>query len=183
MPNLDYGLEKFTYDINFHSAKIASEVASKFTKNEPHKPRFVAGSIGPTNRTASISPDVNDPGFRNTSFDNLNLAYQEQITALIDGGVDILLVETVFDTLNAKAALFAINEVFQQKISIPVMVSGTITDASGRTLTGQTTEAFLISMSHFPLLSIGLNCALGAADMHPYLKVLAKNLLFNKCSP
>lgn len=175
----DYGLEKFTYDINFQSAKIAREVALKFTENEPHKPRFVAGSIGPTNRTASISPDVNDPGFRNTSFDKLNLAYQEQITALMDGGVDLLLVETVFDTLNAKAALFAIDEVFKQKkSSIPVMVSGTITDASGRTLSGQTTEAFLISMSHFHLFSIGLNCALGAADMHPYLKILAKKSSF-----
>jgi 5-methyltetrahydrofolate--homocysteine methyltransferase len=175
----DYGLQDYTYDINFHSAKIASEIASEFTEKEPEKPRFVAGSIGPTNRTASISPDVNDPGYRNTTFDELSEAYQEQITALMDGGVDLLLIETVFDTLNAKAALFAVDQVFQKRnTSIPVMVSGTITDASGRTLTGQTTEAFLISMSHFPLFSIGLNCALGAAEMYPYLKTLAKKAPF-----
>ena len=175
----DYELEEYTYDINFHSAKIASEIADLFTEKEPDKPRFVAGSIGPTNRTASISPDVNDPGYRNTTFDELNEAYQEQITALMDGGVDLLLIETVFDTLNAKAALFAADQVFQKRnTSIPVMVSGTITDASGRTLTGQTTEAFLISMSHFPLFSIGLNCALGAAEMYPYLKTLAKKAPF-----
>ena len=175
----DYGLEKYVYDINFQSAKIAKEIALKFTNKEPNKPRFVAGSIGPTNRTASISPDVNDPGFRNTSFDELNIAYQELVAALLDGGVDLLLIETVFDTLNAKAALFAVEEVFQkQNKSVPVMVSGTITDASGRTLTGQTTEAFLISMSHFPLFSIGLNCALGAADMQPYLKTLSRNASF-----
>ena len=176
---LDYGLEKYAYEINFHGAKIAKEVAVEFTIKEPSKPRFVAGSIGPTNRTASISPDVNDPGFRNTNFDKLSEAYQQQARALIDGGVDLLLVETVFDTLNAKAALHAINQVFIDiNKSIPVMVSGTITDASGRTLTGQTTEAFLVSMSHFPLFSIGLNCALGAKDMQPYLKTLAKNSTF-----
>ena len=172
---LDYGLDKFAYDINFHSAKIAKEVAQEFSQKEPHKPRFVAGSIGPTNRTASISPDVNDPGYRNIDFDTLKDAYQEQVGALIDGGVDLLLVETVFDTLNAKAALFAIEQVLEDKGErVPVMVSGTITDASGRTLTGQTVEAFLISMSHFPLFSIGLNCALGARDMHPYLKTLSR---------
>ena len=176
---LDYGLQDYAHDINFQSAKIACEVANEFTIKEPNKPRFVAGSIGPTNRTASISPDVNDPSFRNTSFDELNEAYQEQINGLIDGGVHILLIETVFDTLNAKAALFAVNQVFESRaIKLPVMVSGTITDASGRTLTGQTSEAFLISMSHFPLFSIGLNCALGAADMHPYLKTLAKKASF-----
>ena len=175
----DYGLQDYAYDINFQSAKIACEVANEFTIQEPNKPRFVAGSIGPTNRTASISPDVNDPSFRNISFDELNEAYQEQINGLIDGGVHILLIETVFDTLNAKAALFAVNQVFESRaIKLPVMVSGTITDASGRTLTGQTSEAFLISMSHFPLFSIGLNCALGAADMHPYLKTLAKKASF-----
>jgi|TARA_B110001450_G_scaffold46589_1_gene43290 5-methyltetrahydrofolate--homocysteine methyltransferase len=175
----DYGLQDYAYDINFQSAKIACEVANEFTIKEPNKPRFVAGSIGPTNRTASISPDVNDPSFRNTSFDELNEAYQEQINGLIDGGVHLLLIETVFDTLNAKAALFAVNQVFESRaITLPVMVSGTITDASGRTLTGQTSEAFLISMSHFPLFSIGLNCALGAADMHPYLKTLAKKASF-----
>ena len=175
----DYSLEEYAYDINYHGAKIAKEVAIEFTNKEPDKPRFVAGSIGPTNRTASISPDVNDPGFRNINFNELNKAYQEQIKGLIDGGVDILLVETVFDTLNAKAALFAIQEVYNElNVSLPVMVSGTITDASGRTLTGQTTEAFLISISHFPLLSVGLNCALGAKDMQPYLKTLSNKTKF-----
>ena len=176
---LDYGLEEYAYDINYHGAKLAKQVAIEFTEKEPQKPRFVAGSIGPTNRTASISPDVNDPGFRNINFEQLSAAYQEQTKALMDGGVDLLLVETVFDTLNAKAALYAINQVFKKlNKKIPVMVSGTITDASGRTLTGQTTEAFLISMSHFPLFSIGLNCALGAAEMYPYLKTLAKKAPF-----
>ena len=170
----DYGLEKYVYDINVHSAQIAKKVAEDFTNIDPSKPRFVAGSIGPTNRTASISPDVNDPGFRNTNFDQLVVAYKEQVKGLIDGGVDVLLVETVFDTLNAKAALYAIEEAFTElNVKVPVMISGTITDASGRTLTGQTTEAFLISISHFPLLSVGLNCALGAKDMQPYLKTLA----------
>lgn len=165
----DYELESAVYEINYQSAKIAKEVADEFTD----KPRFVAGSIGPTNRTASISPDVNDPGFRGVSFDQLVFAYSEQINALMDGGVDILLVETVFDTLNAKAALYAIDEVFEQRSEkLPIMVSGTITDQSGRTLTGQTTEAFLISLSHMPLLSIGLNCALGASLMRPYLQIL-----------
>lgn len=169
----DYGLENAVYDINYHGAKIAREVADEFTAKEPHKPRFVAGSIGPTNRTASISPDVNDPGFRAISYDELVTAYKQQVNALIDGGVDILLVETVFDTLNAKAALFAIDEVLEERnSSVPVMISGTITDQSGRTLTGQTTEAFLISVQHFPLLSIGLNCALGASMMRPYLQIL-----------
>jgi 5-methyltetrahydrofolate--homocysteine methyltransferase len=145
----DYGLEQFVYDINYHSAKIAKEVADEFTAKNPDKPRFVAGSIGPTNRTASISPDVNDPGFRGITFDELVGAYKEQVNALMDGGVDILLVETIFDTLNAKAALFAIDEVYEDRgVKLPIMVSGTITDQSGRTLTGQTTEAFLISVSH-----------------------------------
>ena len=176
---LDYGLENYAYDINFHGAKIAKEVATEFTQKEPSKPRFVAGSIGPTNRTASISPDVNDPGFRNINFQQLNIAFQEQAKALIEGGVDLLFVETIFDTLNAKAALYAISQVFKDlKKSIPVMVSGTITDASGRTLTGQTAEAFLISMSHFPLLSVGLNCALGAKEMKPYLKTLSNKSSF-----
>jgi len=165
----DYGLEDAVYAINFESAKIAKEVCAEFTD----RTRFVAGSIGPTNRTASISPDVNDPGFRAVNFDDLVLAYKQQVNALMDGGVDILLVETVFDTLNAKAALFAIDEVFDEREhKIPIMVSGTITDQSGRTLTGQTTEAFLISLSHMPLLSIGLNCALGASMMRPYLQIL-----------
>ncbi len=175
----DYHLEKAVYDINFHSAKIAREVADEFTKLDPSKPRYVAGSIGPTNRTASISPDVNDPGFRAITFDALKEAYTEQVQALIDGGVDLLLVETVFDTLNAKAALFAIDEVFEQiGRKLPIMVSGTITDQSGRTLTGQTTEAFLISISHMPLLTVGLNCALGASMMRPYLQVLDRKTPF-----
>jgi 5-methyltetrahydrofolate--homocysteine methyltransferase len=175
----DYALEKFVYDINYESARIAREVAEEFTQRNPDKPRFVAGSIGPTNRTASISPDVNDPGFRGVTFDDLVEAYKEQVTALIAGGVDMLLVETVFDTLNAKAALFAIDVVFEeQDRSIPIMVSGTITDQSGRTLTGQTTEAFLISIAHMPLLSVGLNCALGASMMRPYLQVLSQHANF-----
>lgn len=175
----DYALEHAVYDINYHSAKIAREVADEFTRSNPDKPRFVAGSIGPTNRTASISPDVNDPGFRAISFDDLVLSYKEQVKALIDGGVDLLLVETIFDTLNAKAALFAIDEVYEElNIELPIMVSGTITDQSGRTLTGQTTEAFLISVSHMPLLTVGLNCALGASMMRPYLQVLDKKTTF-----
>jgi 5-methyltetrahydrofolate--homocysteine methyltransferase len=169
----DYGLEKAVYDINYHSAKIAREVADEFTKMDPKKPRFVAGSMGPTNRTASISPDVNDPGFRAVNFEDLRIAYKEQVEALLDGGADILLVETVFDTLNAKAALFAIDEVNEERgINVPVMVSGTITDQSGRTLSGQTTDAFLISIEHMNLLSVGLNCALGASMMRPYLHTL-----------
>jgi len=176
----DYSLEKYVYDINFESAKIAREVADDFTLKEPNKPRFVAGSIGPTNRTASISPDVNDPGYRNTSYDELVVAYVQQTKALIDGGVDLLLVETVFDTLNAKAALFAITKAFDELgKELPIMVSGTITDASGRTLTGQTTESFMISMSHMPLLSIGLNCALGAREMKQYLHVLSDKSKFS----
>ena len=175
----DYALENAVYDINFHSAKIAREVADEFTEKEPNKPRYVAGSIGPTNRTASISPDVNDPGYRAITFDELVEAYSQQVKALIDGGVDLLLVETVFDTLNAKAALFAI-DVVQEELgtNLPIMVSGTITDASGRTLTGQTTESFLISISHMPLLSVGLNCALGAKDLRQYLKVLDEKAPF-----
>lgn len=175
----DYDLESAVYDINYLSAKIAKEVADEFTAADPNKPRFVAGSIGPTNRTASISPDVNDPGFRAITYDELVTAYKQQINALMDGGVDILLVETIFDTLNAKAALFAIQDVFEDRtIELPVMISGTITDQSGRTLTGQTADAFLISMEHFPLLSVGLNCALGANMMRPYLNILSKNTSF-----
>lgn len=171
----DYYLEDLVYELNFESAKIAREVADEFTEVNPAKPRYVAGSIGPTNRTLSMSPDVNDPGFRAVNFDELVLAYREQIRGLVDGGVDLLLVETVFDTLNAKAALFAIDQFFTQNqhlTYLPVMVSGTITDASGRTLSGQTTEAFLTSISHMPLLSVGLNCALGADLMRPYIKTL-----------
>ncbi|MCO5249544.1 MAG: homocysteine S-methyltransferase family protein [Chitinophagales bacterium] len=171
----DYGLEDHVYDINFHAAKIARKVADKYTALHPKKPRFVAGSIGPTNRTASLSPDVNRPGFRNITFEELYTAYKQQAEALIDGGVDVLLVETVFDTLNAKAALFAIDEIKEKRnLDIPVMVSGTITDASGRTLSGQTVEAFLISVSHIDLFSIGFNCALGADQLLPYIKRLSQ---------
>ena len=176
----DYHLEDLVCELNFESAKIARQVADEFTEKNPDQPRFVAGSIGPTNRTASMSPDVNDPGFRAVTFDELRIAYKQQVEALIDGGVDLLLVETIFDTLNAKAALFAIEEVKEErKFDIPIMVSGTITDASGRTLSGQTVEAFLISISHIPLLSIGFNCALGAKQLKPYLKQLSYNTSFN----
>lgn len=170
----DYEMEDYVYELNFQSAKIAKEVAEVFTLKNPKKPRFVAGSIGPTNKTASMSPNVNDPGFRAVTFNDLRKAYKQQAEALLDGGVDILLVETVFDTLNAKAALFAIEEVKKERnINIPTMLSGTITDASGRTLSGQTAEAFLISVAHIPLLSIGFNCALGAKQLTPHLEVLA----------
>ena len=176
----DYHLEDLVYELNFQSAKIAREVAEEYTAKDPSKPRYVAGSIGPTNRTASMSPDVNDPGYRAITFNQLRIAYREQIEALIDGGVDLLLVETIFDTLNAKAALFAIEEIKEERdIDIPIMVSGTITDASGRTLSGQTVEAFLISISHIPLLSVGFNCALGADLLKPYLKTLSTNTSFN----
>ncbi len=175
----DYEMEDLVYELNYESAKIAKEVADEFTKKDPSKPRFVAGSMGPTNRTASMSPDVNDPGFRAVTFDALRIAYKQQIEALLDGGVDILLVETVFDTLNAKAALFAIEEVKEErKIDVPIMLSGTITDASGRTLSGQTAEAFLISVSHIPLLTVGFNCALGANLMQPHLEVVANRTQF-----
>ena len=170
----DYGMEDFVYELNYESAKIAKKVAQEFTEKEPEKPRFVAGAMGPTNKTASMSPDVNDPGFRAISFDELRTAYKQQAEALLDGGVDLLLVETIFDTLNAKAALFAIEEIKEERnIEIPVMVSGTITDASGRTLSGQTAEAFLISIGHMPLLSVGFNCALGAKQLTPYLEVIS----------
>ncbi|MEY2761057.1 MAG: Methionine synthase [Bacteroidota bacterium] len=171
----DYHMEDLVYELNFESAKIAREVADEYTAKDPSKPRYVAGSIGPTNRTLSLSPDVNDPGFRAVTFDELVEAYTEQIHGLVEGGADLLLVETIFDTLNAKAALYAIDQYFKQHPSkpyLPVMVSGTITDASGRTLSGQTTEAFLTSVSHMPLLSVGLNCALGADLMRPYVKTL-----------
>lgn len=167
----DYNLEHIVYELNYESAKLAKQAAEEYST--PEKPRFVAGSIGPTNRTASISPDVNNPGFRAITFDQLKTAYIEQINGLLDGGSDILLIETVFDTLNAKAALMACHEVFsERKMAYPIMVSGTITDASGRTLSGQTTEAFSISVSHIPLLSIGLNCALGADQLKQYMQIL-----------
>ena len=175
----DYDMEDLVYELNFESAKIAREVADKFTKENPDQPRFVAGSIGPTNKTASLSPDVNRPEYRAITFNELRIAYKQQVEALIDGGADLLLVETIFDTLNAKAALFAIEEVKEERhIDIPIMVSGTITDASGRTLSGQTVEAFLTSISHIPLLSVGFNCALGAQQLKPYLQRLSNETDF-----
>ena len=175
----DYSCEHLVYDLNYESARLAKEVAEKFTSLNPEKPRFVPGSIGPTNKTASISPDVNDPGFRAITFDELKQAFKEQMQALQDGGVDLFLIETVIDTLNAKAALMAAFELRDETgVDLPVMLSGTITDASGRTLSGQTTEAFLISLSHFPLLSVGINCALGAKNMLPYVKELSRKAPF-----
>jgi 5-methyltetrahydrofolate--homocysteine methyltransferase len=175
----DYRLEHLVYELNFQSARIAKEVAVEFTAKEPHKPRFVAGAMGPTTKLSSMSPDVNNPGFRTITFDELKVAYKEQAKGLVDGGVDLLLLETITDTLNAKAALFAIEELFDDiGRQLPVMVSGTITDASGRILSGQTAEAFLVSVSHVPLLSIGLNCALGAAALRPYLQVIHENTEF-----
>lgn len=175
----DYHMEDLVYELNYESAKIAKKVCDEFTAQNPDKPRFVAGSIGPTNRTASLSPDVNDPGYRAITFDELRIAYKQQAEALLDGGSDILLVETIFDTLNAKAALFAIDEIREERnITIPIMVSGTITDASGRTLSGQTADAFLISVSHMDLISVGFNCALGAKQLTPYLEILSNHTNF-----
>ena len=170
----DYHLESLAYEMNLEAAKIARKVADDFNQRTPEKPRFVAGAIGPTNKTASLSPDVNNPGFRGVSFDELKEAYYEQAKGLMDGGCDALIVETIFDTLNAKAALFAIEELFEEVGDrLPVMISGTITDASGRTLSGQTVGAFWASINHIPLLSVGLNCALGATEMRPYLQELS----------
>ncbi len=170
----DYQMEDLAYELNYESAKIAKEVTQEYISKTPLQKRYVAGSIGPTNKTASMSPDVNDPGFRAVTFDELVHAYREQVLGLIDGGADVLLVETIFDTLNAKAALFAIDSVKTEKqVDIPIMISGTITDASGRTLSGQTVEAFRISLSHIPILSIGFNCALGADQLLPYVKRLS----------
>ncbi|WP_159021752.1 homocysteine S-methyltransferase family protein [Formosa sp. L2A11] len=175
----DYNMQDLVYELNFESAKIAKQVAEEVTKQNPDKPRFVAGSIGPTNRTASLSPDVNRPEYRAVTFEDLRKAYKQQTEALLDGGVDMLLVETIFDTLNAKAALFAIDQVQEERgIKVPIMVSGTITDASGRTLSGQTVEAFLLSISHIPLLSVGFNCALGADQLQPYLQRLSNETEF-----
>ncbi len=176
----DYHLEHLVYELNYQSAKIAREVADEIEALTPDKPRFVAGAIGPTNKTASLSPDVNNPGYRAITFEELRVAYKQQAEALLDGGCDLLLVETIFDTLNAKAALFALDEIRQERqIDIPIMISGTITDASGRTLSGQTVEAFLISISHIPLLSIGFNCALGAEQLEPYVKQLSQHTAVN----
>ena len=170
----DYGLESEVYRLNVASAAIAKRAAEAYTLKNPSKPRFVAGSIGPTNKTASMSPDVNDPGFRAITFDQLVTAYSEQVRGLIVGGADVLLIETIFDTLNAKAALYATQEVLDDlALDLPIMISGTITDASGRTLSGQTVEAFLISLQHANLLSIGLNCALGADQLLSYIRRLS----------
>ena len=173
----DYALEHLAFDLNRASAAVAREAAD--TYSTPERMRFVAGALGPTNRTASLSPDVNNPGYRAINFDQLAKAYLEQSLGLIAGGADIILIETIFDTLNAKAALFAVESAFDQVgYRLPIMISGTITDASGRTLSGQTTEAFLISMSHAPLFSIGLNCALGAEQLTPFLEVLGNKAPF-----
>ena len=171
----DYHLQELAYELNLESAKIARKSADEWSAKTPEKPRFVAGAVGPTNKTASLSPDVNDPGYRAIAFDELCRAYSEQVRGLMDGGVDAILIETIFDTLNAKAALFATQEVFEEKgRELPIMVSGTITDASGRTLSGQTAQAFLISVSHMPLFSVGFNCALGASQLLPYLDVISR---------
>jgi methionine synthase I (cobalamin-dependent) len=170
----DYRMEDLAYEMNVAAAKFARRAADAWTAKTPDKPRFVAGAVGPTNRTASISPDVNNPGYRNISFDELRDAYKEQVRGLVDGGADLILIETIFDTLNAKAAGFATLEVFEEKdLELPVMISGTITDRSGRTLSGQTAEAFWYSMRHLRPFSIGLNCALGAELMRPYIAELA----------
>jgi len=174
----DYKLESEAYRINYEGAKVAKQAVLEFIKANPGEKRFVAGAFGPTNRTASISPDVNNPGYRAISFDQLVHAYTEQARGLIDGGSDILLVETIFDTLNAKAALFAIANVQKEKgTDLPVMISGTITDASGRTLSGQTPEAFYVSVAHANPFSVGLNCALGAKDMRPHMEAISKTAL------
>lgn len=170
----DYKTEDYVYELNIEAAKIAKKCADEMTLKTPDKPRFVAGAIGPTNKTCSISPDVNKPGFRAINFKEMAAAYKLQANALIDGGVDLLMVETVFDTLNCKAALFSINEIKNERnIDFPVIVSGTITDSSGRTLSGQTPEAFYISVKHANLFAIGLNCALGASQMKPYIKEIS----------
>jgi 5-methyltetrahydrofolate--homocysteine methyltransferase len=177
----DYHMEELAYEINVAAAKCAKAAVLKYQSLHPDdkSPKFVAGAVGPTNRTASLSPDVNDPGFRAITFDELVAAYKEQVLGLMEGGADIIIIETIFDTLNAKAALYAVMEVFDEKITeLPIMISGTITDASGRTLSGQTAEAFLISMSHAPLFSIGFNCALGAEQLEQYVEILSDHASF-----
>jgi 5-methyltetrahydrofolate--homocysteine methyltransferase len=170
----DYGMESLSYEINFEAAKLAKEAVAKVEKNDPSRPRFVAGALGPTNQTTSLSPDVNNPGFRKVSFDQLRTAYHEQTLALVKGGADVILIETIFDTLNAKAAGAAVLDVFEETgVTLPIMLSGTITDLSGRTLSGQTTTAFWYSMRHLKPFSIGLNCALGANLMRPYVAELS----------
>ena len=171
----DYKMEDSVYELNLNAAKLAKNAADQFTKENPHKPRFVAGSIGPTTKTASISPDVNNPAFRAVNFDQLMNAYAEGLKGLIDGGVDLILIETIFDTLNAKAAIFAYETICEKMgVKLPLIISGTITDASGRTLSGQTTEAFWISVKHAKPLAVGLNCALGPQDMRAYIAELSR---------
>jgi 5-methyltetrahydrofolate--homocysteine methyltransferase len=172
----DFKLEEYVYEINVEGAKIARRAADEFTAKDPSKPRFVAGAIGPLNRTLSLSPDVNNPGYRAVTWDQVVKAYYEQVQGLVDGGVDLFLIETIFDTLNAKAAIFAIKKYYLDtgKPELPIMISGTITDASGRTLSGQTLEAFYISVMHAKPLSIGLNCALGAKEMRPHIEELSQ---------
>ena len=172
----DYQLQSLAYELNVASAKCARIAADDFTQKEPSKPRFVAGAIGPLNKTLSLSPDVNNPGFRAVTFDEVAASYEEQISGLVDGGVDLLLIETIFDTLNAKAAIYAVSRYFRKsgKPSLPVMISGTITDASGRTLSGQTLEAFYVSIAHANPLSVGLNCALGASEMRTHIEELSE---------
>jgi len=171
----DYDMQELAYELNVASAKCARIAADEYTALNPSKPRFVAGAIGPLNKTLSLSPDVNNPGYRAVTFDEVVIAYEEQIKGLVDGGADVLLVETIFDTLNAKAAIYAIKDFFRKNNlpELPIMISGTITDASGRTLSGQTLEAFYISVVHANPLSIGLNCALGASEMRPHIEELS----------
>lgn len=170
----DYDMQAYAYEMNVAAAKVARQAVKEYTAEHPGAEKFVAGAIGPMNKTLSLSPDVNNPGYRAVTFDTVANAYYDQIRGLVDGGADILLVETIFDTLNAKAAIFAISKYFREhKMKMPVMISGTITDASGRTLSGQTLEAFYISVMHAEPLSIGLNCALGAAEMRPHVEELS----------
>jgi len=171
----DYDMQAVAYEMNVASAQCARTAAAEFTAKDPSKPRFVAGAIGPLNKTLSLSPDVNNPGYRAVTFDEVVAAYEEQIAGLVEGGVDLLLIETIFDTLNAKAAIFATKEFFRKNKlpELPIMISGTITDASGRTLSGQTLEAFYISVMHANPLSVGLNCALGAREMRPHIEELS----------
>lgn len=172
----DYHMEHLAYEINVAAARLAKEAAAEFTAKNPDKPRFVAGAIGPMNKTLSLSPDVNNPGFRSVTFDEVADAYYEQVKALVEGGADLLLIETIFDTLNAKAAIFAVKKYFRDvhQPELPIMISGTITDASGRTLSGQTLEAFYVSVMHAKPLSVGLNCALGAAEMRSHIEELSQ---------
>jgi len=172
----DYDMQSLAYELNVASAKCARNAADEYSAKNPAKPRFVAGAIGPLNKTLSLSPDVNNPGYRAVTFDEVATAYTEQIKGLVDGGVDIILIETIFDTLNAKAAIYAAKNYFRNNNlpELPLMISGTITDASGRTLSGQTLEAFYVSIMHANPLSVGLNCALGASEMRPHIEELSQ---------